>query len=313
MLNSMSDFIIAIHGGAENKNHDEIGPEKDAAYRKGLENALQAGWEILNDGGAALDAVEAAVRSLENCYLFNAGKGGAFDEEKGNSFDASIMDGNTLKAGAVAAVKNVKNPISLAKKVMEKSEHCLLVAEGAEEFGREQELEFRPEEYFKTHQQEEEYKKAMKEKMKKEPDKAIIMKDTVGAVALDKHGNLAAATSTGGLAGQHKGRVGDSPLVGSGVYANNETCAISCTGDGECIMRANVAHNIHALVKYKNLSLHDAAVLACAEYKDKIPGDRNLVGVNKDGAIVFQFETKLMFRGSRKNSDPAYVAVWKEE
>lgn len=309
----MSDYIIAIHGGAENKGHDEISTEKDAAYRKGLETALQAGWEILHGGGTALDAVEAAVRSLENCYLFNAGKGGAFDEEKGIAFDASIMAGQTLKLGAVAAVKNVKNPISLARKVLEESEHTLLVAEGAEEFARDQGLEFRGEEYFKTHQQEEEYKKAMKEKMKEKPDKALIMKDTVGAVALDKHGNLAAATSTGGLAGQHKGRVGDSPLVGSGVYANNETCAVSCTGDGEGIMRANVAHTVHALIKYKNLRLHDAAALACAEYKDKIEGDRNLVAIDKDGAIVFQFETKLMFRGSRRNADPAYVAVWKEE
>ena len=142
--------------------------------------------------------------------LFNAGKGGAFDEEKGNSFDAALMDGNTPEAGAVSAVRNINNPISLPRKVLKESEHTLLVADGGEEFAREQELEFRPEEYFKTHQQEEEYKKAMKEKMKEEPNKEILMKDTVGAVALDKHGNLAAATSTGGLAGQHKGRVGDS-------------------------------------------------------------------------------------------------------
>ena len=309
----MSDFIIAIHGGAENKGRDEIGPEKDAAYRKGLGTALQAGWEILNEGGTALDAVEAAVKSMEDCYLFNSGKGGAFDEVKGNAFDAALMDGNTLEAGAVAAVKNVKNPICLAKKVLKESEHTLMVAEGAEEFAEEQELEFRPEEYFKTHQQEEEYKKAMKEKMKEEPDKAIVMKDTVGAVALDKHGNLAAATSTGGLAGQHKGRVGDSPIVGAGVYANNETCAISCTGDGEGILKANVAHNVHALVKYKKMKLKEAAAMACNEYKEKIPGDRNLVAIDKDGAIVFQFETKLMFRASRKGNDPAYVAVWKEE
>ncbi|MFC5270449.1 isoaspartyl peptidase/L-asparaginase [Adhaeribacter terreus] len=139
------------------------------------------------------------------------------------------------------------------------------------------------------------------------------MKDTVGAVALDKHGNLAAATSTGGLAGQHVGRVGDSPLVGAGVYANNETCAISCTGDGECIMRANVAFNVHALVKYKSLNLHDAVVQACQDYKDKITGDRNLIALNKEGNIVFQFETNLMFRGSRKNDEVTYVAIWKEE
>lgn len=287
--------------------------EKEAAYRKGIESALQAGWEILNEGGTALDAVEAAVKIMEDGYLFNAGKGGAFDELKGITFDAALMDGNTLKAGAVAGIRNVKNPIGLARLVKEGSEHVFMVGEGAEEFAEEQQVEFRPEEYFKTHQQEEEYYKAMKEKMKPELDKSLVMKDTVGAVALDKHGNLAAATSTGGLAGQHKGRVGDSPIVGAGVYANNETCAISCTGDGEGILKACVAHEVHALVKYKNLSLKDAAAKACSVYKDKIPGDRNLIALDKDGSIVFQFETKLMFRGSRKNQDVPYVAVWKEE
>jgi beta-aspartyl-peptidase (threonine type) len=309
----MSDFIIVVHGGAENKDRSEIGPEKEAAYRKGIENALQAGWEILNDGGTAVDAVEAAVRVMEDSYLFNAGKGAAFNEQKGIAFDASIMDGNTLESGAVANVKYVKNPITLAKKIKDESEHCLLAAEGAEEFAQEKELEFRPEEYFKTHQQEEEYEKAMAEKAKKEPDKSIVMKDTVGAVALDKHGNLAAATSTGGLAGQAKGRVGDSPLIGSGSYANNETCAVSCTGDGECIMRANVAHTVHALIKYKDMGLKDAAVMACKEYKEKIPGDRNLIALNTDGTIVFQFETKLMFRGSRKNQETPYIGVWKAD
>ena len=309
----MSDFIIVVHGGAENKDRSEIGLEKEAAYRKGIENSLQAGWEILNNDGTAVEAVEAAVRVMENNYLFNAGKGGAYDQEQHIAFDAAIMDGNTLKCGAVGHVKNVKNPITLARIIKEESEHCLLVDSGAKQFAEEKGLEFRDEEYFKTHQQEEEYEKAMKEKAKKKPDKSVVMKDTVGAVALDKHGNLAAATSTGGLAGQHPGRVGDSPIIGAGTLANNETCAVSCTGDGECIMRANVAHNVHALIKYKNMKLHDAAVMACQENKDKIPGDRNLIALNKEGAIVFQFETKLMFRGSRKNNDPAYVAIWKEE
>ncbi|MBK0404781.1 isoaspartyl peptidase/L-asparaginase [Adhaeribacter sp. BT258] len=309
----MSDYIIVVHGGAENKGRDEISPEKEAAYRAGIEKAMEAGWEILNANGSALDAVEAAVKCLEDVYLFNAGKGGAFDEEKGITFDAAIMDGNTLKAGAVAAVENIKNPIKLARKIHDESEHTFLAGDGAREFGEKHQLELRPEEYFKTHQQEEEYEKAMKEKAKEAPDKSIMMKDTVGAVALDKHGNLAAATSTGGLAGQHKGRVGDSPVIGAGVYANNDTCAVSCTGDGEGILKANVAFNIHALKKYKNLGLRDAATLACQDYKEKIDGDRNLIAVDRDGSIVFWFETKLMFRGSRKNEDPAYVAVWKGE
>ena len=309
----MSDYIIVVHGGAENKDRDEITSEKEAAYRAGIEKALEAGWEILHAAGSALDAVEAAVISLENGYLFNAGKGGAFDEQKNITFDAALMDGNTLKAGAVAYVPNVKNPISLARKIHDESEHTFLVGDGAKEFAEEQKLEFKPEAYFRTHQQEEEYEKAMQEKAKEEPDKGLIMKDTVGAVAIDKHGNLAAATSTGGLAAQHKGRVGDSPIVGAGVYANNDTCAVSCTGDGEGILKANVAFNIHALMKYKNQGLRDAAVKACTDYKEKIEGDRNLIALDRDGTIVFQFETKLMFRGSRKNEDPAYVAVWKNE
>jgi beta-aspartyl-peptidase (threonine type) len=309
----MSDFIIVVHGGAENKSRSEIGMEKEAAYRRGIEKAVQAGWEILNQGGTSVDAVEAAVRTMEDSYLFNAGKGGAYSEEHENRFDAAIMDGNTLKCGAVGNVKNVKNPITLAKLIKDKTDHVFLVGDGALEFAKEQELELRDDEYFKTQQQEIELEKAREEKAKVQPDKTLVMKDTVGAVALDKHGNLAAATSTGGLAGQHNGRVGDSPIIGAGTLAHNETCAISCTGDGESIMRANVAHNVHALVKYKNMKLHDAAVMACQENKDKIKGDRNLIALNKEGAIVFQFETKLMFRGSRKNNDPAYVAIWKEE
>lgn len=309
----MSDFIIVVHGGAENKDRSEIGMEQDAAYRKGIDKAVQAGWEILNQGGTAVDAVEAAVRTMEDNYLFNAGKGGAFSEDHENTFDAAIMDGNTLKCGAVGAVKKVKNPITLARLIKDKSEHVFMVGEGALEFAQEQEMELRPDEYFQTHKQEEELEKALQEKAKKEPEKEKVMKDTVGAVALDKHGNIAAATSTGGLAGQHNGRVGDSPIIGGGTYANNEIGAISCTGDGECIMCANVAHEIYALVKYKNMSLQNAAAQACNLYKEKLPGDRNLIAVNKDGAIVFQFETKLMFRGYRKNEDPAYIAIWKEE
>ncbi|KAA9345881.1 isoaspartyl peptidase/L-asparaginase family protein [Adhaeribacter soli] len=309
----MSDFIIVVHGGAENKDRSEIGMEQDAAYRKGIDKALQAGWEILNEGGTAVDAVEAAVRTMEDNYLFNAGKGGAFSDEHENTFDAAIMDGNTLKCGAVGDVKKVKNPITLARLIKDKSDHVFLVADGALEFAREQEMELRPEEYFRTHKQEEELEKALKEKGKEKPSKEKLMKDTVGAVALDKHGNVAAATSTGGLAGQHNGRVGDSPIIGGGTYANNEIGAISCTGDGEGIMRANVAHEVYALVKYKNMSLHDAAAQACNVYKDKISGDRNLIALNKDGAIVFQFETKLMFRGSRIGQEPPYVAIWKEE
>lgn len=304
----MATYGIVIHGGAENKGKEEIG-EQEEAYREGIEKALAAGWEMLQAGRSAVDAVEAAVRSMEDNYLFNAAKGGAFSEENETSCDAAIMDGNTLEAGAVAHVSNVKNPISLARAVKDKSAHVLLVAEGARKFAREQGLEMEQEAYFATEKQQQELEKAIGDKQ----DKEKLMKDTVGAVALDQHGNLAAATSTGGLAGQYKGRVGDSPIIGGGTYANNEVCAVSCTGDGEGIMRAAVAHEVYALMKYKELSLQEAARYACRQYKDKIPGDRNLVAMDKDGNIVMEFETELMFRGYRQGEAAPYIAVWKDE
>lgn len=230
-------WAIAIHGGAENKNREEISESKQAAYEQGLENALMAGWRILHGGGSAVAAVEAAVRSMENNPLFNAARGGSLSQDKSNEFDAAIMDGKTMQAGAVAGVKHVKHPITLAKTIMQQSKHVLLCATGAEKFAREHNLELKADPYFKT----EEKEKALKEAQKEE---ATFGNDTVGAVALDKEGNLAAATSTGGLVNQYPGRVGDSPIIGSGTYANNEVCAISCTGDGEGIMRANVAHEV---------------------------------------------------------------------
>lgn len=304
----MSRYGIVIHGGAENKDKEEIG-EQEEAFRQGIEQALKAGWEILHAGGTAVEAVEAAVRSMEDNYLFNAANGGAYSEEKEITCDAAIMDGHTLKAGAVAYVSNVKNPVSLARAVMEKSAHVLLVGEGARKFAREQGLAMEQEAYFETEKQEQELESALAEKQ----DKDKLMKDTVGAVALDQHGNLAAATSTGGLAGQYKGRVGDSPLIGAGTYANNEACAVSCTGDGEAIIRATVAHEVYALMRHKGLSLQEAALHACQHHKEKISGDRNLVAIDKDGNIVMEFETALMFRGYRRGEEEPYVAVWKEE
>lgn len=301
-------YGIVIHGGAENKGKEEVG-EQEEAYRQGIEKALAAGWEILQAGGSAVEAVEAAVRSMEDNYLFNAGKGGAFTQEKEVTCDAAIMDGNTLQAGAVANVSNVKNPVSLARAVKEQSGHVLLVGEGARKFAREQGLEMEQEAYFQTEKQEKELERALEEK----PDKQQLMKDTVGAVALDRHGDLAAATSTGGLVGQYQGRVGDSPIIGGGTYANNEACAVSCTGDGEAIMRAAVAHEVYALMKHRGLSLQQAARHACRHNKEKITGDRNLIAMDKDGNIVMEFETELMFRGYRRGEEAAYVALWKEE
>jgi beta-aspartyl-peptidase (threonine type) len=298
-------WVIAIHGGAENKSRAEIGDAKQAAYEQGLENALMAGWHILKDGGSAVDAVEAAVRSMENNQLFNAGKGGSLSQDQSNEFDASIMDGKTMQAGAVAGVKHVKNPITLAKTIMQKSPHVMLSGIGAEEFARRHDLELKGDPYFKT----EEKEKALKEARREEE---VFGHDTVGAVALDMEGNLAAATSTGGLVNQFPGRVGDSPIIGSGTYANNEVCAVSCTGDGEGIMRANVAHEVYALMKYKEMSLKEASAEAMQLYRDRIDGDRNFIALDPEGNVEFSFETSLMFRACKKGDDPTYLAIWRD-
>ncbi|RDC64554.1 isoaspartyl peptidase/L-asparaginase family protein [Adhaeribacter pallidiroseus] len=301
----MKDFVIVIHGGAENKTRRDIGSDLEAAYRRGLEEALLVGWEILNSGGAAIDAVEAAVRTMENNYIFNAGKGGAYTEKYKNEFDASIMCGQTLKAGAVAGVQRVKNPINLAKTILDKSKHVLLTGEGAEEFALEHHLEFKPIEYFRTKKQLDELEKTKEEEKVKEFD-------TVGAVALDKNGNLAAATSTGGLVNQHNGRVGDTPIIGAGTYANNEVCAISCTGEGEGIMRAVVGHEVYALVKYLKMPIQEACQQAANVYKDKIEGDKNLIALDSQGTIGIYYETDLMFRAFKKGQQPHTVAIWED-
>lgn len=298
------NFVIVIHGGAENRSPQDIPPEKQAAYRQGLQAALQEGWQVLNQGGTAVEAVEAAVRSMEDNPLFNAGRGGALNQHGQNEFDAAIMDGRTLAAGSVLGVKKVKNPITLARAIMEKSRHVALGGEGAQAFAREQNLELMPDDYFLTADK----KKELDEEQQKQ--KAPYSRGTVGAVALDKYGQLAAATSTGGLTGQLEGRVGDSPLIGCGTYANSAVCAVSCTGDGESIIRAVIAYEVYALVKYQKLPIAEAARRARESYHDKIEKDRNLIALTPDGAIAMEYETELMFRGYCKNQDSPVVAIW---
>jgi beta-aspartyl-peptidase (threonine type) len=300
------NFVIVIHAGAENKSREEVGPEKEKAYRQGLHEALAAGWEILNRGGTAVEAVEGAVRSLEDNPLFNAGRGGALTQTGKTTFDAAIMDGENLNTGAVMGVKNVKNPITLARTIMEKSDHVALSGQGALAFAKEEELELMPNPYFLTTEKVEELEKKQKREL------GELARDTVGAVALDKAGNLAAATSTGGLTGQYDGRIGDSPLIGCGTYANNEVCAVSCTGDGESIIRAVIAHEVYALVKYKGLSIADAARQARESYRDKVEKDMNLIALTPAGDIALEYETQLMFRGYRRGQDLPFVAIWED-
>jgi len=252
---------MVIHGGAGTIERSEMTPENERAHRAGLERACRAGYAVLKRGGPSLDAVEATIRVLEDDPLFNAGKGAVFTHEGTNELDASIMDGGSLKAGAVAAVKRIRNPISLARLVMEKSPHVMLEGDGAEAFARELGIRFVDQKYFYT---DERWRELEKEKAKHSPAPKSEHDGhgTVGAVALDKAGNLAAGTSTGGTTNKLYGRIGDSPIIGAGTYANNRTCAVSCTGDGEYFIRAVVAHDVSVMMEYKGMTVQQAAQAA---------------------------------------------------
>jgi L-asparaginase / beta-aspartyl-peptidase len=303
---------LAIHGGAGTIERSQMTPDKKREYRAGLERALTAGYEILKHGGSSLDATEAAVRVLEDDPHFNAGKGSVFTSAGTNEMDASIMDWKTLKAGAVACVRHIKNPISLARLLMEKAEHVatkeprvgpvLMVEEGAEAFAKENGIELVDEKYFFTQQRWDALQKIKEaEKHGGVGGKQFFISEhdrhgTVGAVALDKDGNLAAATSTGGMANKLPGRIGDTPVIGAGTYANNQTCAVSCTGDGEYFIRAGVAHEISALMEYRGMKLQVAAQMALDAVK-KLGGSGGLIAIDKNGEVALPFNTNGMYRG----------------
>src|SRR5881296_677894 len=297
-----NNFGIVIHGGAGTIERSTMTPEKERAYRAGLERALTAGYEILKRGGSSLDATEAAVRVLEDDPHFNAGRGSVFTSAGTNEMDASSMDGNTLKAGAVGSVQHIKNPISLARLVMEKSPHVMLDCAGAEAFAKANGIDLVDEKYFFTQERWDALQKI------KEAEKHggvggknfFISEDdlhgTVGAVALDKDGNLAAATSTGGMANKLPGRIGDTPVIGAGTYANNQICAVSCTGDGEYFIRAGAAHEVSTLMEYRGMKLQEAAQTALDAVK-KLGGSGGLIAIDKNGAVALPFNTNGMYRG----------------
>jgi len=293
---------LAIHGGAGTIERSKMTPEKEREYRAGLERALTAGCEILKRGGSSLDATEAAVRVLEDDPHFNAGKGSVFTSTGTNEMDASIMDGKTLKAGAVASVKHVKNPIGLARLVMEKSPHVMLDCAGAEAFAKENGIELVDEKYFFTQERWDALQKIKEaEKHGGVGGKKFFISEhdrhgTVGAVALDKSGNLAAATSTGGMANKLPGRIGDTPVIGAGTYANNQTCAVSCTGDGEFFIRVGAAHEVSTLMEYRGIKLQAAAQMALDGVK-KLGGSGGLIAIDKNGAVALPFNTNGMYRG----------------
>lgn len=286
-------------------------PDLQLQYETGLQQALDKGYKILEAGGSSLDAVEAAVMMLEDFPLFNAGKGAVFNNIGKHEMDASIMFGKGLEAGAVCGVGNIKNPVQLARAIMERSGHVLLSGQGAEIFARQQNIPFEDDAYFYTEQRYRQWQEALKED-KVQMDHSDKKFGTVGAVALDKNGNLAAATSTGGMTNKKFGRVGDSPVIGAGTYANNNTCAVSCTGHGELFMRSVVAYDISCLMEYKGLSLKDACDVVVYDKLVKIGGEGGLIAIDKQGNIEMPFNSEGMYRACRNNVGRNEVKIYKD-
>lgn len=318
MTSTNPPFAIVIHGGAGTILKVAMTAEKEQAYRLTLTLSLNAGYDILESGGSALDAVQAAINVMEDSPLFNAGKGAVFTHEGLNEQDACIMDGATRNAGAVAAVRRIRNPINLARLVLDRSKHVLLAGQGAEAFAVAGGMELVDKDYFYTDQRWEQLQKAIeKEKAEGHEQTRLDHSDdrdrigTVGAVALDKRGNLAAATSTGGMTNKRFGRVGDSPIVGAGTYAHNETCAVSTTGVGEYFMRAVTAYDVAALMAYKGFSVKDAAEEAVMVKLTEMGGSGGLIAIDRKGRIAMPFNSAGMYRGYRLPGEEAVVAIFK--
>ncbi len=299
-------WAIAIHGGALSVVRPDL---EQQDYRAALETALRTGTVILERGGTSLDAVEQVIRVLEDDAKFNAGKGAVFTSAGTNELDASIMDGRTLACGAVTGVTTVKNPISLARRVMEDSRHVFFAGQGAEAFARQQGLRIVDPRYFFTQDRWEALQKQLQQDGA-EPVAAGDKQGTVGCVALDRHGNLAAGTSTGGLTNKRFGRIGDSPVIGAGTYASNRSCAISGTGKGEEFIRNAVAHDIAALMEYKQLTLQRAAEEVVL--RKLRPGDGGVIGVARDGSIAMVFNTQGLFRGAADSTGRLEVLIGKD-
>ena len=309
----MHKTTLVIHGGAGTLLKSEMSAEKEAAYLQALKEVLEAGNAILSKGGSALDAVETAVKCMEDDPLFNAGKGSVFTAEGTHEMDASIMNGKDRMAGAVCGITGVKNPVSLARLVMERTEHVLLAGAGAEAFGKEMNVAFEPASYF-----DEEWRRKQWLTVRGTDETALdhnINPDrkfgTVGAVALDRDGNLAAATSTGGMTNKKYGRVGDSPIIGAGTYANNLTCAVSCTGSGEFFIRGVVAYEVSALMEFKGVSLADACEEVIQKSVLDMGGDGGLIALDRQGNLSMEFNTAGMYRGLVKEGEAMQLAIYK--
>lgn len=307
---------IAVHGGSGTINRGDLSAEKEREIRATLERAVRAGHGILSSGGTSLDAITKAITMLEDSPHFNAGRGAVFNAQGRNELDASIMEGAGLNAGAVAAVHNVRNPVLLARKVMTESPHVMLMGEGAEHFAREHGIAFEDDEYFYTEYRWQQLQKAQASTrnetsfLSETPDQWF---STVGAVALDSHGDLAAATSTGGMTNKRWGRVGDSPIIGAGTYADNRSCAVSATGHGEYFIRATVARDICARVQFTGSSLNEAAELVVRQQLVRMGGDGGIIAVDSGGKVALVFNTAGMYRASIDTEGAVNVAIYKDE
>lgn len=318
--------VLVIHGGAGTIEKKYMTPEKEKAYHDKLIEALQAGYKAIKAGKTSVDAVQAAINVMENSSLFNAGKGAVFTHDGKNQMDASIMNGANLKAGAVADVSTIKNPIDAARAVMEKSPHVMLACEGAEAFAKKEGCAIVPPSYFYTEERWQQLQRAIeKEKGGKtsvqyDPVRNIIYGagdedekfGTVGCVALDESGNLAAGTSTGGMTNKMYDRIGDSPIIGAGTYANNKTCAISCTGWGEFFIRTLAAKTVSDLMEYKGMSLKEAADTVIYHIIPELGGDGGMIALDHDGHFTFPFNTSGMFRGYVTADGTMHVAMYKD-
>jgi len=319
-LEMQNNFGIVIHGGAGTILKENMSDSLENAYKEKLKEAITVGYSVLKNGGSAIEAVSTTINVMEDSPLFNAGKGAVFTHEETNEMDASIMDGATLNAGAVAGVSRIKNPINLALVVMKDSPHVMLSGKGAEIFAQEKGFLLVDSSYFYT---ENRYKSLQKVKQQeKEKTASIPFEDpfiknskfgTVGCVALDKSGNLAAGTSTGGMTNKRWNRIGDAPIIGSGTYANNATCAVSSTGWGEYFIRAVVAHDISAMMEYKEVTLQEAASEVIQKKIPALGGDGGIVAIDKDGNVAMEFNTAGMYRAHMNAEGELFIGIYKNE
>lgn len=315
-MDTTQNFGIVIHGGAGTILKENMSDSLEKAYKDKMEEAIRTGHEILANGGTAVEAVQRTINIMEDSPLFNSAKGAVFTNEGINELDASIMEGKNLNAGAVAGVTNVKNPINLAFEVMENSEHVLLSGKGAEDFAKERGLEIVDPEYFYT----ENRFRAMERARDREENKTAFydpfVKDekfgTVGCAALDKNGNLAAGTSTGGMSNKKYNRIGDSPIIGAGTYANNATCAISSTGWGEFFIRGVVAYDISAMMEYKGMSLQEAASEVIQKKQPALGGNGGIIAIDHEGNVAMEFNTEGMYRASMNAKGDLQLGIYKE-